>query len=526
MPRGCVRWLSWLVAFTALLTSSHALASVERFAVILGNNVGARGDTELRYAEAEASRVQEVLKDLGGFSPANSVLLRGENAESVRHTLANVNDRIRRMNGAAETMLFVFYSGHADAGALHLGESTLALAEIEQTVRESGATLRLLVIDACRSGTITRTKGGRSTAPFAIEMDDRLAGQGMVVLTSTAANEDAQESDTLKGSFFTHAFVSGLLGAADSNGDGLVVLEEAYRHAYDATLRATSQSWVGPQHPSFRFDLRGQGNVVLTDLTAHGASRSSLLFPQALSYLVMAASSDGSVVGEVGERDVSRRLTVKPGRYFVRGRGASFLLEGELRVDAGENRIVADALLHRVAYARLVRKGGSDVSIVHGPQVGYRVRTPLANAASLCHGVFFGYPIDFRALSLVPRAGVCRSTFDNATLGARSDEVELGLNVVRSWDTPFVTLDVGVGLAMATLHQSFTTRGVAPDRMSLAGEGSAGIGVTRDLVGGVYVFGEVEAQVYVFSLSRTGGDRTEVVASFALRPGVGLGKRW
>ena len=44
-----------------------------------------------------------------------------------------------------------------------------------------------------------------------------LAGEGVVFLTSSSANEDAHESDTLKGSFFTHYLVSGMLGAADTD---------------------------------------------------------------------------------------------------------------------------------------------------------------------------------------------------------------------------------------------------------------------------------------------------------------------
>lgn len=51
--------------------------------------------------------------------------------------------------------------------------------------------------------------------------------------------------------FFTHAFVSGLLGVADSDRDGAVSLEEAYRHAYDATLRATSRTFAVRRTPRF-----------------------------------------------------------------------------------------------------------------------------------------------------------------------------------------------------------------------------------------------------------------------------------
>ncbi len=165
-------------------------------------------------------------------------------------------------------MLLVYYSGHADAGALHLGGSRLELAELEQLVRGSAAAFRLLVLDSCRSGALTRVKGGTPIPPFDIQLNERVTGEGAVFLTSSSASEDSQESDELKGSFFTHALLSGLLGAADENGDGKVTLDEAYRHAYEATLRASSRTLAGTQHPTFQYDLRGTGDLVLASLDA------------------------------------------------------------------------------------------------------------------------------------------------------------------------------------------------------------------------------------------------------------------
>src|SRR4051812_37133854 len=84
-------------------------------------------------------------------------------------------------------------------------------------VRGSAATFRILAVDSCRSGALTRVKGGRP--PFDIRIDEHLSEQGLVLLTSSAADEDAQESDALRGSFFMHHFVSALLGAADADGE-------------------------------------------------------------------------------------------------------------------------------------------------------------------------------------------------------------------------------------------------------------------------------------------------------------------
>lgn len=57
--------------------------------------------------------------------------------------------------------------------------------------------------------------------------------------------------------------ISGSLGGADLNGGGLVVLSEAYDNT-DNTLRASSRTLAGTQHATFRYALKGKGDVVLT----------------------------------------------------------------------------------------------------------------------------------------------------------------------------------------------------------------------------------------------------------------------
>lgn len=222
-----------------------ASAEVQRFAVIVGNDRGQPGDAELRYAETDAARVSTVLRDLGGFEPADMLLLRGEDAATVRRSLITFNDRVRAAQAVpgTETLLFVYYSGHSDAQALRLATSRLEHRELAELVRGSAATFRILVVDACRSGALTRVKGARPVPVFQVPRGGSLRGEGMAFLTATSANEDAQESDEIKSSFFTHALVSGLLGAADVDQDGLVVLEEAYRHAYDATRHEPHSCW-------------------------------------------------------------------------------------------------------------------------------------------------------------------------------------------------------------------------------------------------------------------------------------------
>ena len=52
------------------------------------------------------------------------------------------------------------------------------------------------------------------------------------MITSSAAREAALESAEIEASFFSHHLISGLRGAADTSGDGLVTLAEAYQYAF------------------------------------------------------------------------------------------------------------------------------------------------------------------------------------------------------------------------------------------------------------------------------------------------------
>ena len=55
-----------------------ARADVQRLALIAGNNLGNDSDGPLHYAEADAEKMQSVLRDLGGFPPGNITVLKGE----------------------------------------------------------------------------------------------------------------------------------------------------------------------------------------------------------------------------------------------------------------------------------------------------------------------------------------------------------------------------------------------------------------------------------------------------------------
>jgi hypothetical protein len=517
-------------------------AEVVRYAMIIGNDAGDSDEQRLRYAEDDAQRMYEVLRELGGFRPENMLMLRSEDAETMRRGLISLNDRIRTQTvSGAQSELLVYYSGHSDQEALHLGRSPMELVQLEQLVRGSAATLRMLILDSCRSGALTRVKGGTIQPGLEIALDQQFPSDGVVFWTATSESENAQESDTLKGSFFTHYLVSGLLGAADRDGNGSVTLGEAYQYAYENTLRATSRTLSGTQHPTFHYELGGHGDVVLTVLDRHGDQRALISFPEGKSYLLINDGADGAVVAEVGAHDRNRRLSVKPGRYFVRGRDPEFLLEGTLVLRPAEQHQVREQELERIDYTALARKGRVEPRHASSVQAGYALQTPLWSGGRLCQGPFVGYALDLGLVDLGPRVGVCRGSFVD-TSHAHTDELDIELDGVHVWHSGPLSVGAGLSLGGTYLRQD-SGDGTTPARHGLAHVGvvtAASVELARGFYSGI----DVEGMAYFRALpprsiappngesgigngSGTGGGMMRVSTPFALRFSILLiGKHW
>jgi hypothetical protein len=146
----------------AMALVGRPAAATERYAVVVGNNLGDSREVPLRYAEDDAVRMADVLTSVGGFAFENVIVMRSPDATAVRHAILGLNERLRALSDEAgrDSMLLVYYSGHSDARALHLGDTPLELLELERMVRGSPARFRIMVADSCRSGALTRTKAG------------------------------------------------------------------------------------------------------------------------------------------------------------------------------------------------------------------------------------------------------------------------------------------------------------------------------------------------------------------------------
>jgi hypothetical protein len=438
-----------------------------RFALIVANNDGGPDTRPLRYAHDDANKLREVLTRLGDVTPQDAVMLVEKGADDVRFAFDALERRIAESATRGEQPVFVvYYSGHAKDSVLRLGGTTLPLDEVKQRMARSAAAVRIGLFDSCRSGAITRTKGARKAPAFDVDLGAAQAARGLVMLASSSADEDSQESDELSGSFFSHHLISGLLGSADSSGDGRVSLSEAYAYAYDRTVADTTDTAAGPQHPTFSYDLAGNGDVVLTDV---GARREGVVLPAdgpAGSYFLV--DGKGVVAAEVAKAaGVERRIALSPGSYKVKRRLADRLRVGDLSVKPGETVALSEASLHDAPFSDDPVKG---VHKVFEPD-------PTRFGMTLTGGYQYFFAGPFPSMPVVGLEAAVRSSFvwsldfgygfgrsavplGDGDLAYAFNEVGLGVSMTKEWAFGRVAPFVGVRLAVLLLNRNFEDPGV------------------------------------------------------------------
>ncbi len=334
------RTLLFLTVAASLSLPAEA-AEVRRLLLAAGANNGGVDRELLRYAVTDAENFVEVMQEMGGLDPADVLLLRDPGLDDFEQGLAELERRVRASGRRGDRLeVLLYYSGHADAEGLLLAGERLGYPLLRRALETASADVHIAVLDACASGAITRAKGGRRRPPFLV--DESFDMKGYAFLTSSSAGEAAQESDLLRASFFTHYLVSGLRGAADGDGDGLVTLSEAYQFTFNETRAQTTGTAGGIQHPAYEVEMRGTGGVVMTEVRRNAAG---LLLGEELAGRIYIRNDRQRLVAELNKpagRAVD--LGLEPGAYalYLQADGAGWrlaervLAEGEFApVNAG-----------------------------------------------------------------------------------------------------------------------------------------------------------------------------------------------
>jgi hypothetical protein len=255
-PQKSARW-GWaraaLIALSALLlatlsTAARAGTAPRRtaFAVVIGNNKSLEHRRpDLHYADDDAAKYFALLRTL---APRGAYLLTEFDDDTARLFPAVVpqaapptvvellrvgRDLAERVHAAAtagvESDVYFVFAGHGDVdqgtGFIELADGRFTSVDLEQWLRGIPFARAHVLLDSCNSFFMlgSRRPGGRyyaTSEDAARSLAARLPNVG--VFLSTSAEGESFEWSEIQSGVFSHVVRSGLLGAADADGDGNV----------------------------------------------------------------------------------------------------------------------------------------------------------------------------------------------------------------------------------------------------------------------------------------------------------------
>jgi uncharacterized caspase-like protein len=237
---------------------------------------------KLKYAVNDAKEFHRLLVEKNQVPPENITLLLNDQA-SLKNLRSTLGTKLKNAAGL-DDMVIIFFAGHgaterdamsADGDGLEkyllpwetdpadLYSTAMPMREIAYIFDRIRSDRLIFISDSCYSG----ASGGRTisvTGTRAKITDGFLerisSGRGKVIITASSANEVSVEKDDLQHGVFTYYLLEGLRGAADTDRDGTVTVDEAYRYVSEKVPRATGQE----QHPVKKGTV--EGSLVLSIL--------------------------------------------------------------------------------------------------------------------------------------------------------------------------------------------------------------------------------------------------------------------
>ena len=223
--------------------------STASFALVIGANVSVDKDlVPLKYADDDAARNFDMFRLLGANT---TVLARLDDNTRRLHPQAAAEahepkkadfdaamaklalDVAQAAERGLEPTVYVVYAGHGNVeggrGYVTLEDARLTGADLARALAKVPAKRIHLVVDACSSYFLaySRGAGGARRAVTSFATDATLTSDPRIgLLLSTSSARESHEWDSFQAGVFSHEVRSGLYGAADADGDGVVTYRE------------------------------------------------------------------------------------------------------------------------------------------------------------------------------------------------------------------------------------------------------------------------------------------------------------
>lgn len=281
--------LATLIALVWTLVASRARADATTgratFALVIGANRSV--DTELaplKYADDDAARYLDLFRLLG----ARTYLLArlDDNtrrihpqaaAEALEPRKASLDAAVAQLTADVaqaasrnvETVVYFVYAGHGNVrngqGYITLEDARLGGADLAAIFAKLQTKRIHVIVDACASYFLAygRGPGGQRRAVAGFSASHELTGDPRVgLLLSTSSARESHEWEAFQAGVFSHEVRSGLYGAADADGDGVV----SYREIAAFVARANASVPNERYRPDVHTRVPPDGDDALFDL--------------------------------------------------------------------------------------------------------------------------------------------------------------------------------------------------------------------------------------------------------------------
>ena len=249
-----------------------------RRALLIGINHYYLDETicNLQYCVNDVVELDKILSDelRGNFS---SQLLHSQiddvKGHPTRSNIMSLTSLLANNSESNDSILF-YFAGHgfeqegvnyllpADSRHNVLSDTAISLSWVKETLNKSLARKKLVIIDACHSG----SKIGRSNSvPMSRSFHEEMfsEAEGFAVLSSCKIGQLSYDYPEKNHGVFSYYLLEGLRGQADSDNDGIITVPETNNYV-SKKLHEWSLKKEMQQNPTFEYKVSGDFIFVRT----------------------------------------------------------------------------------------------------------------------------------------------------------------------------------------------------------------------------------------------------------------------
>ena len=217
----------------------------------------------LDYTMKDARDMKTLFNNQMLYKNTHITPLLGESAtaDNIRTFIQNIKNDYAYGRITSRDMVVLFFSGHgyvskekkfyfqADDFNRAFPEETGISLEYILTMLKDVKCKKMLMIDACHSGTQNPNTFMTRDDARARALQKLLSPQDGWTIITSSGTELSWEHDDWQNGTFTEAFVEGMNGAADTNENGLISIDEIYNYLKIRTIELNEEVGYPAQYP-------------------------------------------------------------------------------------------------------------------------------------------------------------------------------------------------------------------------------------------------------------------------------------